>query len=360
MLRERFCAEDALLCGSGTQALQLALLAARARSGGKDLVALPAYTCYDVASAAIGADARVTFYDIDPETLAPDTDSLVRALERGPAAVVIAPLYGWQPEWDTLGSLSERHGVTLIEDAAQSFGARWRGHAAGGLGELSVLSFGRGKGWTAVEGGALLGPEQDLALLSGSLRPASSAGADARLLVRGLVQWGFGRPMAYAIPSMLPGLRLGETVYHPPRALRRMSPTAARLALATSAGADLEAEGRRARAQLLADELRRLAPRQLRVPRVGSGTEPGSVRFPVLVSGRGRARLLHEGRAAGIMPGYPRSLPELPPLASRIVERESHPGAEALARTLVTVPTHSLITTGDMSQIFELLRDADG
>jgi dTDP-4-amino-4,6-dideoxygalactose transaminase len=359
MLRERFCSEDALLCGSGTQALQLALLAPRARSGGKDLVALPAYTCYDVASAAIGADARVIFYDVDPASLTPDMESLARTLESEPAGVVIAPLYGWQPDWDTLRALSERHGVTLIEDAAQSFGARWRGRATGGLGELSVLSFGRGKGWTAVAGGALLGPEPDLAPLTASL-PAAPNAEDARLLVRGLVQWGFGRPMGYAIPNMVPGLRLGETIYHPPRPVRRMSATAARLAAATVQDAESEAEGRRARARVLADELRSLAAPHLRIPSVGSGTEPGSIRLPVLVSGRGRARLLREGRALGIMPGYPLPLPELPPLAAKIVGRQPYPGAATLAQTLVTVPTHSLLSLGDMHRIVTLLREADG
>jgi dTDP-4-amino-4,6-dideoxygalactose transaminase len=313
-----------------------------------------------VASAAIGANVRVTFYDVDPETLAPDMESLTRALGRGPAAVVVTPLYGYQPDWDALRALTERTDATLIEDAAQSFGARWRGRAVGGLGDLSVVSFGRGKGWTAVEGGALLGPERELAPLSTSLPPPPRTRTAARILLTGGLQWGFARPTLYGVPSTVPGLKLGETVFHPPRDPRRIAPLAARLAVETMGAAEAEAEARRTRAKVLAERLREDAPASLRVPRADDRSEPGSIRFPVLASRRARARLLDRGRALGIMPGYPRPLPELPPLLPHIVGREPHEGATALAEALVTLPTHSLLSPGDLSRIFALLRDADG
>lgn len=360
-IRERFSVEEVVLCGSGTQALQLAFHAVGQRSGGgNELVALPAFTCYDVASAAIGANVKVVFYDVDPESLAPDLESLGRALQRGLAGVVIAPLYGYQPDWDTLRALTTRHGVPLIEDAAQSFGALWRGRAASGLGDLSILSFGRGKGWTAGEGGALLGSSRELTPLSTSLSsPRSGIGAASRIIFNGFLQWGFGRPTLYAIPSMMPGLSLGETVYHPPVAPRRLHPISARLAMETLEAAEAEANARRARARALLDRLSQRAGASFRVPRPHSESEPGAVRLPVLASPAARRHLLARGRALGIMPSYPRPLPELPPIEAHISGSSAYPGAKALAEGLVTVPTHSLLSARDVNRILALFGDQD-
>ena len=360
-VRKRFPVEDALLCGSGTQALQLALQAACRPGRGGRLVALPAFACYDLASAAIGANVEVVFYDIDPDTLAADMASLSRALEREPAAVVVAPLFGYQPDWDAVRALTTRHGARLIEDAAQSFGALWRGEPVGGIGDLSVLSFGRGKGWTAVEGGALLGPEAEIERLRTALPPCpAGAAATARTLLEGLAQWAFARPLLYGLPTALPALGLGETVYRPPVAPRALGPRSARLALETLGVSEREADARRARTRAMARRVEALGSADLRVPRVQDGSEPGGLRLPVVASPEVRGRLLERGRALGIMPGYPLPLPELPPLEPHIVEARCFPGAEALAERLVTLPTHSLLRDSDMSLIAVLLRDADG
>ena len=360
-IRERFSTEDVLLCGSGTQALQLAIQAVCASNPRGDVVALPAFACYDLASAAIGADVKVVFYDIDPETLLPRTESLVRALGRGPAAVVIAPLFGYQPDWDELRSLTAKHGVVLIEDAAQSFGAAWRGRFAGGLGDLSILSFGRGKGWTAVEGGALLGPSSVLESLRQVAHLEHAApGSAARTLFKGVAQWGLGRPTLYGIPSAVPGLELGETVYHPPVTPRALSRRSARLALETLELSTREAESRRHRAQAMVDFVRETRSGQLRVPPAHGSSEPGYLRLPMLATAGPRRLLLERGRALGIMPGYPVALPELPPLISHVADESTHAGANALVERLVTLPTHSMLTGGDMSRILALLRAADG
>ena len=93
LLRTRFAASDVLLTGRGTTALQLTLAAVRAFAPDRP-IALPAYCCFDIATAADGADVQVVLYDLDPETLGPDGPSLRRALEREPSAVVAAHLFG--------------------------------------------------------------------------------------------------------------------------------------------------------------------------------------------------------------------------------------------------------------------------
>ncbi len=155
MLEREYRADRALLLGSGTQALQVAIALAM-RHVGDAVVALPAFSCFDVAAAAVGAHARIKFYDLDPTTLAPDPRSLESALARGARVAVIAPLYGFPVDWDALADLLVRYGAMAVEDAAQGDHAEWRGRKLGSLGPISVLSFGRGKGWTGGSGGALL------------------------------------------------------------------------------------------------------------------------------------------------------------------------------------------------------------
>src|SRR5690242_811634 len=98
-LREGYAANDVLLCATGTQALQVAIQHATSERGPNAVVALPGFSCYDVASAAIGARVPVTLYDIDPYTLSPDLSSLRRALENGATIVIVAPLYGVPVDW---------------------------------------------------------------------------------------------------------------------------------------------------------------------------------------------------------------------------------------------------------------------
>src|SRR5690606_18645563 len=86
-------ADRVVLLGSGTQALQLALEVALHDRASPAAIALPAFCCYDVASAAVGAGRPAVLYDLDPTTLGPRLDSLEEAFRAGAGAAVIAPLY---------------------------------------------------------------------------------------------------------------------------------------------------------------------------------------------------------------------------------------------------------------------------
>jgi len=97
LIRNRFSPRDLRLTDSGTSALALAIrwsLGSVAANPGQ-LVAVPAYGCYDLATAVLGAGARAVLYDLDPLTLGPDWDSLRLALKSGPSAVVAVSL--WHP-----------------------------------------------------------------------------------------------------------------------------------------------------------------------------------------------------------------------------------------------------------------------
>ncbi len=147
-----FEAENVLLTDSGTSALVLALqMFARPLAP----IAMPAYACVDLIAAARRANVRVRFFDVDPQTLSPDMDSLQRVLEEGVSAVVVAHLYGFPADMPAVVKVAHDAGVPVIEDAAQHASATIAGRPAGSFGDVTVLSFGRGKGTTSGRGGAL-------------------------------------------------------------------------------------------------------------------------------------------------------------------------------------------------------------
>jgi dTDP-4-amino-4,6-dideoxygalactose transaminase len=348
-LSRAFGAADVLLTDSGTGALTLAIRGCLAERPGA-AVALPAYGCYDLATAADGALAPVVLYDLVPETLAPDPASLGRALQQGVGAVVLAHLYGVPADPDPVRAAAERAGACLIEDAAQGAGASLHGRALGSFGDVAVLSFGRGKGNTSGRGGALLA--RDAAGASVMSRARAVAAAPLRglkELVQLKAQWLVGRPSLYALPAALPFLQLGETIYHAPSPVRAMSDVAARTLAVTLALGESEAAVRRAHAARLMER----CGAGLTAVRVPPGAEPGYLRLPLLATPAAReAAESAAGRTLGIMPGYPRALCGLEVFSERVLNRaEEFPGARVLERSLVTLPVHGLLSERALAAI---------
>lgn len=352
-LQNHWGARSLLLTDSGTSALALALrLAAQLRPGP---VALPAWSCYDLATAADMARSEVILYDLDPETLGPDLVSLERVFARGATAVVVVHPYGLPLDLHPIRLLSEPAGALIIEDAAQAVGARVAGGPAGGNGALGVLSFGRGKGMTGGTGGALLlnvsAPDELQLPAESSLDPASGAFA---AILKLTAQWILGRPRFYAIPSALPFLKLGQTIYHPAGAAARMPRAAEAVLSVTWSLQKAEVERRRKNAAILAGAVRGGEVGQ--IPRTMEG-DASWLRFPIVATESLRARAdVPEARKLGIAPGYPQLLVDLPGFPARVRNRtDNFPGARLLATRLITLPTHSLMTQRDLQALVRWL-----
>jgi len=127
-------------CGSGTDALWLALAATGIGPG--DRVLTTPFTFFATVSAILRAGATPVLADIEPKTFNLSAQQCEAAIERKPVkAILPVHLYGQCADWDAFGALQAEHGITLIEDAAQAFGATWKGHKAGSLGDAAAFSF---------------------------------------------------------------------------------------------------------------------------------------------------------------------------------------------------------------------------
>ncbi len=349
ILPAHFAAGSVLLTDSGTGALALAIRTCLAAAPGSP-VALPAYACYDVATAADGAGASVVLYDVDPTTLAPEPGSLRRAVERGPRAVVLVHLFGIPVDPEPVRAAIGASGAWLIEDAAQGAGAALRGRPLGSFGDVVVLSFGRGKGNTAGRGGALLARgDAAIQLLAGARERVLASRRGAKEAAQLAAQWLLGRPSLYAIPASIPFLQLGETIYHLPAPVRGLSDVAAgTLPVTWPLGAGEGATRRQRARRLLARAGKALTP--IRAPQAG---EAGYLRLPFVVSEEARAAAESSAaRALGVMPGYPTALCDLAGFSERVLNRsDGFPGARLLAQRLITVPVHGLLTERDLEAL---------
>ena len=345
-LSRQYAAPRVELWGSGTQALQVAIAVAHRRVGGA--VALPGFQCYDLASAVVGADVKVALYDVNPGTLAPDLDSLRRVLAAGARVVVIAPLFGIPVPWDVVAREVEAAGGVAIEDAAQGHGASWKDRALGSWGGLSILSFGRGKGWCGGSGGARLARNG----WGGEDRPPPRAAEimdEVRVVIQLKAQIILGRPSLYGLPAGIPGLHLGETIYPAPRAPRGITKSAAAAIRAHRTAADREAAHRRASAGELAATLARRR-NDRRVAVAPTGGTAGYLRLPLVTP----LEVTPARLALGITRSYPKTLGALPVVRERLVGPAGPlPGAEELAARLVTLPTHSRLTEADRARLAE-------
>ena len=161
-LAERVSVPHAVAVGSGTAALHLALQAARIGRG--DEVVLPPNTFFATAEAVVAAGATPVLADVDEATALLDPDAVEAAITGRTAAIAAVHLYGQPVDGDRFRAIAQRHGLFLLEDAAQALGAAWRGRPAGSLGHGAAFSFYPCKNLGALgDGGAVTTADAELA-----------------------------------------------------------------------------------------------------------------------------------------------------------------------------------------------------
>ena len=166
-LATRIGVPHALATSSGTAALHLALRAVGVTAGSTVLVSDLTFIASVAAASYLHAepifvDCERQCWNLDPQLIA---DYLIEAARanRLPAAVVAVDLYGQCADYDALRQLCDRYEIPLVADAAESLGATYKGQPAGGLADVSVLSFNGNKMITTSSGGMVLTASDSLA-----------------------------------------------------------------------------------------------------------------------------------------------------------------------------------------------------
>ncbi len=153
-MEERFHAEKVLLTTSCSSALDMALLLCGIQPG--DEVILPSYTFSSTANAAVLAGAKLVFVDIRPDTMNIDERRIEAAVTDRTKAIIVMHYAGIACEMDTIMDIARRHGLMVVEDAAQGVMSTYKGKALGTIGDFGCYSFHETKNYSMGEGGAIL------------------------------------------------------------------------------------------------------------------------------------------------------------------------------------------------------------
>ncbi|MGQ0664071.1 MAG: DegT/DnrJ/EryC1/StrS family aminotransferase [Pseudomonadota bacterium] len=323
-----FCgARHALGCANGTDALVLALRAKRVGPG--DAVFVPSFTFAATAEAVASVGATPVFADVAPASFNLDPASLEAAVDSArrlalkPTAVIAVDLYGHPADYDAIAAVASAHGLWILADAAQSFGASYKGLRVGGIGPVTTTSFYPSKPLGCYgDGGAVFTDDPDLARAISSLRDHG----------RGAEKYGH--------------VRIGMN--------SRLDTIQAAILIEKLAIFEDEIAVRRR----IAERYNALLHDAVRVPRSNPGAHSVWAQYTILLDRRDEvaARLAGEGIPTAIH--YPVPLHLQPAFAHCPVAAGGLGTAERLARSVLSLPMHPYLEEATQDRIVEALRRA--
>lgn len=158
----------AIAVSNGSVALDAAVVALRLGPG--DEVILPAFTIISCAAAIVRAGATPVVVDADPVTWNMDVNQVESRITPRTKAIMVVHIYGLPVDMDPIFALAQKHGLKIIEDAAEMHGQTYRGRPCGSLGDISTFSFYPNKHLTTGEGGMIVTDDPHLADRCRSLR----------------------------------------------------------------------------------------------------------------------------------------------------------------------------------------------
>ena len=359
------------LAASGRAALFLLLttLRSQARHPARTEVALPAYTCPSLVKVIQAAGLTPRLVDVSPYTLSYNSAELATAVGERTLALVCVHPFGIPHPLDAVQKIAADAGAVLIEDAAQALGAKTGGRHVGTMGDFGLFSLGPGKP-LATAGGGFVGVSGEAAteLLRRAwedLPRATGAASNLAALRLALFSAAF-HPTGWWLASRAGAQRIGDNEASWNFALRGLTPAQAAAGMALLPRLDaINAARRRRGEQLMAalDGLPGLSlPARLAEARSGqtgrpSDSEPIYLRLPLILESEAQRDAVHRvlwnaGYGAGKM--YRRTLAEIFP----VYADGAYPGAEQVARRLLTLPTHHYLAEHDITRMAGLVQHA--
>lgn len=309
-------AKHCISVANGTDALQIAQMALGIGPG--DEVITPGFTYIATAETVALLGAKPVYVDIDPRTYNLDPQLLEAAITPRTKAIIPVSLYGQCADFDAINAIAARHGIPVIEDAAQSFGASYKGKRSCNLSTIACTSFFPSKPLGCYgDGGAIFTNDDDLAVV---LRQISRHGQDRRYHhIRVGVN---SRLDTLQAAILLPKLEIF------PRELEQ-------------------------REQVAQEYARLLADAGIPVPFIEAHNRGAWAQYTVQVVGRDQVQ--DRLKAAGVPTAvhYPIPLNKQPAVADSSV---SLPVGDAIAGKVMSLPFHPYLAKADIEQIVSTLK----
>ena len=168
LFAEKMGTAYAIACANGTVALHLALATLGLEPD--DEVIVPAFTMIATANAVTYVGAKVVLVDSEAQTWNLDLNRVEDAITQHTKAIIPVHTYGHPVDMDGLNTIAQKHGLFVLEDAAEAHGALYQGRPVGSLGDAAAFSFYGNKVITTGEGGMVTTNREDVARLAWNLR----------------------------------------------------------------------------------------------------------------------------------------------------------------------------------------------
>jgi perosamine synthetase len=328
----------------------------------KDEVVIPAYTCFSVAAAIAKSGLKIRLVDNDPLTMDYDYDKLSGLNFTKVLAVIACNLFGILSNWEKLWPMAREKNVFLIDDAAQSMGILFKDRPSGSLGDIGFYSLNRGKNLSTYSGGILVTNNEKIAVriqedIKSLDRP--SLWRQITVLIKMTLYSWFLKPRFYWLPSMIPFLGLGKTVFDETFSLGHLTD------FQKCAGAILWSNlenlntARTKNARKLAEGL--LKSGRFKIPGYNEASYPAYLRLPILAQNKaGRDRAVTTLRRQGVVAStmYPSTIRQIAGIEKYLASTaKDFPGAQEVAEKLLTLPTHPYLRDNDIQKIVSYLTE---
>ncbi len=320
-------AKHAISCASGTDALLIAMMAKGVKPG--DAVLCPAFTYTATPETIALLGGTPVFVDVDDGTFNVDPEAVAagvaaaRAKGLRPVGIIAVDLFGLPADYEDIRAVARQHGLWLLADAAQSFGATYQGRQAGTLGDITAMSFFPAKPLGCYgDGGAIMTDDDQLADVMRSVR-LHGKGGDKYDIVRVGVN---GRLDTIQAAVLIEKLRVFPA----------------------------EAEAR----QVVAERYRQGLADVVVVPKVANDRTSIWAQYTVRVPAPARDGLAKSLASDGVPTQiyYPRPLHHQPAYAGCPVAKGGVPVAERLPGEVLSLPMHPYLSANDQDRVIAAVR----
>lgn len=361
-LREKFGVKHSFFVSTGRAGLYLILKAlSRTSDPRRNEVIVPSYTCYSVPGSIIKAGLKVRICDVNCETLGYDLDKLKKFDFSRVLAITASNLYGIPDDLSQLEKISHDNSIHLIDDAAQSMGAKIQNRYAGTFGTAGLYSLDKGKNITSMQGGIIVSNSDEFSenlkqLLEELPYPdlMTTLTDSVKLLAYSCLI----RPRLYWITKFLPFLNLGKTRYSTDYPVTQYSPALGSFAFYLFKRLDTITGIRINNAEMLLNKLSDIP--QITLIKGANNTKPAYLRLPLLFQSTSiRNKVMLELQQAGITAtgSYPRSIADIPEISELLNPLDlGYLQGRDIAENILTLPTHQYVTNLHMEKVASIIK----
>lgn len=349
---------NVFLVSQGRAALTL-ILRELAADDKRRKVVIPSYTCYTVPAAVVRAGLQIYPIDINTRTLDFDHKCLEEIDSSKVLAIVPSSLFGIPSNLLYLEKFARDRGIWLIDDAAQAFGAKVDDQLVGTFGTAGIYSLSKGKSFTTLQGGILITKDERIANRMRKTIKAIPKKSSSKSFfeIAGLIAYAlFLNPSLYWIAEMMPFLGLGRSVFDPTFEITGYNSFFSHIGAFLVEEIDRINKIRRKNAAFLIEQLSHHDG--IDFVSGHEGACPVYTRLPILIKNPIHRELIFDNlcnQKLGASLSYPTHINDIPGIGKYLSTSKQNPNGLSVAQSIVTLPTHSLLTQDDLIRISNIV-----